>query len=52
MEEKEKELDEFEKKIAAVETGQKLRVGVKVLLTVVILGAIVAGVYLALALGR
>lgn len=52
MDEREKELDEFEKKVTAVETGQKLRVGVKVLLTVIILGAIAAGVYIALALGR
>lgn len=53
MEDKGNEIErEFEKKLTAVETQQKLGLGVKLILTVVILIAVAAGVYVALALGK
>lgn len=41
-----------EEKFTTVETEQKLGVGVKVLLTVILLGAVAAGIYAAIALSR
>ncbi|GEM_PF-4819411 len=41
-----------EERITAVETQQKLGIGVKVLLTAIVLGAVAAGVYVAVALSR
>jgi hypothetical protein len=46
--------DELKKneRVTEVETKQKLGVGVKVLLTVIVVGAVAAGVYTAIALSR
>jgi len=46
------EIEKFEKKLTQVKTGQKLGVRIKVLLTIIILGAVAAGIYVALILGR
>lgn len=43
-------MDNQEEKITEVATRQKLGIGMKVLLTTVVLGAVAAGVYAALAL--
>ena len=41
-----------QERFTTVETQQKLGIGVKVLLTVIVLGAVAAGVYAAVALSR
>ncbi|MFA5134476.1 MAG: hypothetical protein WC505_01655 [Patescibacteria group bacterium] len=42
--------DKFPQKETAVTTEQKMGVGVKVLLTIIVIGAVAAGVYAALTL--
>ena len=46
------ENQEKEKKIAAIGTEQKLGIGIKIMLTVIVVGAVAAGLYLAITLSQ